>query len=44
MRYLKMVFTEINEYPKQLVDKIVRQEVQNKSRSNEINRNDRETH
>ena len=44
MRYLKMVFTEINEYPKHLVDKIVRQEVQNKMRSNEINRNDRETH
>ena len=39
-----MVFTEINEYPKHLVDKIVRQEVQNKMRSNEINRNDREIH
>ena len=44
MRYLKMVFTEINESPKHLVDKIVRQEVQNKMRSNEMNRNDREIH
>ena len=44
MRCLKMVFTEINEYPKHLVDKIVRQEVQNKMRSNEMNRNDREIH
>ena len=44
MRYLKMVFTEINEYPKHLADKIVRQEVQNKMRSNEINRSDREIH
>ena len=44
MRYLKMVFTEINESPKHLVDKIVRQEVQNKMRSNETNGNDREIH
>ena len=42
--YLKMVFTEINKYLKHIVDYIIRQELQNKMKSNEVNNDDRETH
>ena len=44
IQYVTTVFTEINEYPKHLVDNIVRQGRQDKGRSNEINPDDRETH
>ena len=39
-----MVFTGVNEYPKHLVDNIVREELQNKNRSNEVNPDDKEPH
>ena len=44
IRYSKLVFTEINEYPKHLVHNIVREELQNKKRSNEVNADYKEPH
>ena len=44
IQYRKRVFTEISEYFKHLVNNIVRQERQNKDRSNKVNPDDRETY
>ena len=42
IQYLKMVFTKINGYHTHLVHKISRQQLRNKSRSNEVNPDDRD--